>query len=218
MQSDRQDLHTHTTFSDGSNTVEEVIDRAAQVHLDVLAITDHFWPSLGSIKGGINIIEERRAIIEQVASQYPKLRVLDGVEVDIQSDGTFAPVAGGLDQFDIVIGSFHYYCDSTQWASVMLRALRLNSFHILGHWDGYLSSYRPEDGATVAKALAESGVAIELSSRYVTEREDFLIMARDEGCVFTLGSDSHHVSTVGSLDDQRALVRALYLPLLEIPL
>ncbi|MCF2136666.1 MAG: PHP domain-containing protein [Candidatus Thorarchaeota archaeon] len=216
MQTLKQDLHTHTTFSDGSSTVEEVIGRAAQVHLDVLAITDHFWPSLGGIKGGVEIIEERRTAIEQAASQYPKLRVLDGAEVDIQSDGTFASVAGGLDQFDIVIGSLHYYCDSTQWASIMLRALRLNSFHIVGHWDGYLSSYRPEDGDIVAKALADYGVAVELSSRYVSEHEDFFIMARDYGCVFTLGSDSHHASTVGDLDDQRALAQALDLPLLDI--
>ncbi len=212
----RSDLHIHTTFSDASCTVEETVRRAVDLRLDAIGITDHFWPSLGSKKGGLEVILERRALLGQLREEFPSLRILDGAEVDISADGSFAPVAGGLEQFDLVIGSIHFVCNSTQWASIMLRALKKNSFHILGHWDGYLSSYRPSDGAIVARALADHGVAVELSSRYPTQCEDFLELARDEGCLFSLGSDSHYVGAIGQLDDQRALVEAMDLPLLEL--
>ena len=215
MTSDRHDLHIHTDFSDGTSTVEEVVHRAAALRLDKIAITDHFWPSLGSIKGGIRVIEERRQMIHRLRDEYPQLQILDGAEIDVHSDGTMAPVAGGTEQFDVVIGSFHFICDSTTWASIMRRILRENRFHILGHWDGYLSSYRPEDGEVVARLLAEHEVAIEISLRYPTEHEDFLRMARDYGCLFTLGSDSHRLDTVGDIDEIRDLAEALDLPLVS---
>jgi len=185
------------------------------LHLEAIAITDHFWPSMGSQKGGINIIENRRHEIDTVRSDYPKLSILDGAEVDIQSNGTLAPVAGGLEQFDIVIGSFHWISDSRTWASALTKALQNPQFQILGHWDGYLSSYQQEDGHAVVEALAGTGIAIELNGRYISEQTGFLEMARDCGCIFSLGSDSHSVETIGQLDFQRKLAEDFELDLAE---
>jgi histidinol phosphatase-like PHP family hydrolase len=148
-----------------------------------------------------------------VKEDYPELVILDGAEVDIQSDGSLAPVAGSLDQFDIIIGSFHWVMDSQTWAQALLKALQQPQFQILGHWDGYLSSYRDEDGSLVAKAIADAGIAIELNSRYISEHTQFLEEARDRGCIFSLGSDSHSIETIGQLDYQRRLAEDLDLNL-----
>ena len=99
--------------------------------------------------------------------------------------------------------------------SALVQALRRKEFQILGHWDGYLSSYKEDDGETAAKLLAEAGIAIELSSRYVTEHPSFLELARDAGCKFTLGSDSHKKETVGQLDFQKKLAIDYELELLD---
>jgi len=211
----RYDLHVHSSYSDGNNDISDIIHRANMLHLEAIAITDHFWPSMGSQKGGINIIENRRHEIDTVRSDYPKLSILDGAEVDIQSNGTLAPVAGGLEQFDIVIGSFHWISDSRTWASALTKALQNPQFQILGHWDGYLSSYQQEDGHAVVEALAGTGIAIELNGRYISEQTGFLEMARDCGCVFSLGSDSHSVETIGQLDFQRKLAEDFELDLAE---
>lgn len=211
----RYDLHVHSSYSDGNNDISDIIHRANMLHLEAIAITDHFWPSMGSQKGGINIIENRRHEIDTVRSDYPKLSILDGAEVDIQSNGTLAPVAGGLEQFDIVIGSFHWISDSRTWASALTKALQNPQFQILGHWDGYLSSYQQEDGRAVVEALAGTGIAIELNGRYISEQTGFLEMARDCGCIFSLGSDSHSVETIGQLDFQRKLAEDFELDLAE---
>jgi putative hydrolase len=143
------------------------------------------------------------------------MSILDGAEVDIQSNGTLAPVAGGLDQFDIIIGSFHWVSDSRTWATALLKALEKPKFQILGHWDGYLSSYQESDGQAVTKMLADTGIAIELNGRYMSEQTGFLEIARDCGCVFSLGSDSHSVETIGQLDFQRKLAEDFELNLVE---
>jgi len=215
MSASRYDLHIHSTYSDGYADVSDIVQRANMLRLETIAIIDHFWPSIASPRGGKNIIENRRYEIETAREDYPKLVILDGAEVDIQSNGDLAPVAGGLDQFDIIIGSFHWFSDSRTWASALIKALQKPQFQILGHWDGYLSSYREEDGRPVAQAIADTGIAIELNGRYIPERTEFFELARDCGCVFSLGSDSHSVETIGQLDYQRKLVSDLELELAE---
>jgi DNA polymerase (family 10) len=212
----RCDLHIHTDYSDAVCTVSEVTQKASQMGLQAIAITDHFWPSLGSRGRGRGIITRRREEIEVERLEYPKVAILDGAEVDINFDGTIAPVAGGLDQFDLVIGSVHRGSDSLTWSRAICRVLERTHFDILGHWDGYLTTYRRADGETVAEKLAEHGVAIELSTRYPVEYVDFLEIARKMGCMFTLGSDSHSTDTIGDLTRPKQLAEAYDLPLLDI--
>jgi DNA polymerase (family 10) len=200
MLNTRYDLHIHSDYSDGRISIQEIVHRANTIDLETIAITDHFWPSLGSRQGGSNIIDSRRREIETKQEEVPSLVILDGAEVDIQSDGSLAPVAGGLEQFDIIIGSFHWVSDSSQWASTLSKVVKKEKFHILGHWDGYLSSYREEDGERAAQILAEAGIAIELNTRYMLEHTHFIERAKEYGCVFSLGSDSHSIETIGQLD------------------
>lgn len=216
MTSGLEDLHIHSSYSDGASSIEEIVQRAAYLKLQTIAITDHFWPSMGSRKGGINFIEQRRHEIEISRDNHPELTILDGAEVDIQSNGELAPVAGGLEQFDLIIGSFHWVTDSTTWASALVKALRRKEFQILGHWDGYLSSYREEDGWIAAEALADAGVAIELNDRYGVEHREFLELSKSFGCIFSLGSDSHHSSTVGVLEFQEKLASSMDLNIIQI--
>ena len=209
----KSDLHIHSRFSDGVETIGAIVERAVQLKLEVIGLTDHFWPSIGSNQGGIGLIRERREAIEAARADFPRIRVLDGAEIDIMSDGTFSQVAGGHEQFDLVIGSVHWGCDSSRWASAVVGASRRGVMHILGHFDGYLSTYRQADGEIVAAALAENEVAVELNSRYPPDNLDFFETARDQGCRFTLGSDAHWLNGVGRTEEQAKLADALKLPL-----
>jgi histidinol phosphatase-like PHP family hydrolase len=215
MFANHYDLHVHSSYSDGSDDINDIVQRANMLHLEAIAITDHFWPSMGAQRGGKSIIDKRRQEIDTARVDYPKLNILDGAEVDIQSNGDLAPVAGGLEQFDIVIGSFHWVSDSRTWSVALTKAIENPKFQILGHWDGYLSSYREKDGRAVIEALAGTGIAIELNGRYLSEQTEFLEMARDNGCIFSFGSDSHSMETIGQLDFQRKLAEDLDLDLVE---
>lgn len=209
------DLHIHSDYSDSISSVQEIASRAATINLETIAVTDHFWPSLGSRPGGKNLIENRRREIERARTEIPSLVILDGVEVDIQSDGSLAPVAGGLEQFDIIIGSFHWVSDSTQWVSTLSKVVKERQFHILGHWDGYLSSYREEDGERAVQVLAEAEIAIELNERYLHEQTHFIEQAKEYGCIFTLGSDSHVVWTIGQLYNSKKIAADFDLEVVE---
>jgi len=215
MLSTHYDLHIHSDYSDGTASVPEIVRRANSLSLETIAIADHFWPSLGSRQGGKSIIESRRREIETTREEYPTLEVLDCTEVDIQSDGSPAPVAGGLGQFDIVIGSFHWTSDSTQWASTLSKVVKKKQFDILGHWDGFLSSYREEDGDIAARVLAEAGVAIELNEKYMSEHTHFFERAKEYDCIFTLGSDSHSLETIGQLDYGKKIAADLNLRVVD---
>ncbi|MFW9800729.1 MAG: hypothetical protein ACFFD9_09850, partial [Candidatus Thorarchaeota archaeon] len=163
--------------------MSDILNRTSNLRMDTIAIVDHFWPSLGSRKAGIGLIEERRRILAELRPNYTETRVLEGAEVDIMSNGTMAPVAGGLEQFDLVIGSVHWGSNSLQWASAVAKAAEGGQFHILGHWDGFLNSFQLEHGKIVATALADNGIAVELSMRYEPLFEGFLEVARDLGCM-----------------------------------
>lgn len=211
----RNDLHIHSEFSDGLPSIRTIVEKAAQLNLETIAIIDHFWPSIGSQRGGARLIKKRRAQIEDMRIRYPDIRILDGAEVDINQDGTMASVDGGIDQFDIVIGSVHWSSSSGVWARAVEKAAATSSFQILGHFDAYLHSYDTRHGEIVAKALAENEIAIELNARYDTFRTDFLEMARDMECRFTIGSDAHSIREIGRLSNQIRLARVLELPLIE---
>ena len=211
MSLQRQDLHIHTTYSDSRIRLMDAVERSSKLNLEVIAFTDHFWPSLGSQRGGISVVRQRRSEIQDARNEYPHMRILDGAEIDITMYGTLEDVAGGHEQFDLVIGSFHYFIDSSRWSRTLERVLEGNKFDILGHWDGYLKNFTREDGESVARMLSEKNVAVELSARYPCKWEIFYEIARDAGCKFTLGSDSHGIDEIGRLERQRETVKALKL-------
>lgn len=210
------DLHMHSDYSDGRGSVREIVKRATEVGLNTIAICDHFWPCAGSRKAGSKLIEERRDKIWNLRTVFKPLRIFDGAEIDISSDGSHASIADRLDRFDIIIGSVHFAVSSTQWRSTIQKAASKWHFDVLGHWDGYLTSFRDEDGIAVAQTLADSGIAVELSARYLSQHPEFFEMARDAGCEFTLGSDAHRVEEIGQLRDQIEMAKALELPLKRI--
>ena len=98
-----QDLHTHTVYSDGSNTPEEMVLSAIKNGLDVFGISDHSYTSFDDsycIKK--EAVEEYIKEIQSLKTKYSdKIKILCGIEQDLYS---------GIPEydFDYVIGSVHY--------------------------------------------------------------------------------------------------------------
>ncbi|MFO7836896.1 MAG: PHP domain-containing protein [Candidatus Thorarchaeota archaeon] len=214
MPNQKYDLHVHSKYSDGTCSIADIIKKAKERRLAIIAITDHFWPSRGSQRGGLGLIRQRRREIEEYQSVNHKMRILDGAEVDILSDGELAEVSGGRDQFDLLIGSVHWASDSTTWASAVIRAASRYDFDILGHYDGYLTSYREEDGKKVAQTLADNDITVEISTRYPPRYESFLAYAKHAGCSFVFGSDAHMTKEIGRMKETQRLAAALGLEIL----
>lgn len=97
------DLHTHTTFSDGENTPEEMILGAIGKGLDMIGFSDHAYTSfdLQYCMSKDRLEDYRREILALKEKYRGKIKVLLGIEQDYYSD---FPAVG----YDYIIGSVHY--------------------------------------------------------------------------------------------------------------
>ncbi|GIG56572.1 hypothetical protein Lfu02_09440 [Longispora fulva] len=208
----RGDCHSHTSWSDGSHSVEEMAVAAMELGHEYLAVTDHS-PRLTIARGlsAVRLAEQLDVIgaVNRVLGR--RMRVLAGIEVDILADGTLDQAGDLLDRLDVVVASVHSGLReaSPRMTRRMLRAVRDPRVNILGHCTGRLRSERgnrPEsafDAEAVFAACAEHQVAVEINSR--PERLDppsrLLKVAVDAGCLFSIDSDAHAPGQLDWLDN-----------------
>ena len=103
----RGDLHSHTTWSDGRDTTERMVQAARSLGYDYFAITDHSERALASRTLTVADVPKQRAEIAAVRARVSGIEVLHGVEVDILHDGTLDFPDHVLEGFDIVLASLH---------------------------------------------------------------------------------------------------------------
>jgi DNA polymerase (family X) len=202
----RGDLHTHTRLTDGSSTIAEMVHAAAERGYGYLAITDHSQ-ALG-ITGGLQEYELRdeHALIRALQPEYPDMRLLCGVEVDIHIDERLDCSDEFLAGCDIVVASIHSALQKP--ASVQTGRLfaAINNPHVdvIAHPTGRLIGKRPGyeiDLGAVLDACARTGTAIEVSGQ--PERLDIdadaIRAAIERGVLLVLNTDSHAHDQIGEL-------------------
>lgn len=95
-------LHTHTTFSDGRNSISEMVEQAKKLGWKAIGISDHLTvhPSLrkgyiffSSFKDALEPVQRHIATIREIAKENPEIKVYAGFEVD------YFPIPGWLDEF-----------------------------------------------------------------------------------------------------------------------
>ncbi|KAA0000413.1 MAG: PHP domain-containing protein, partial [Thermoplasmata archaeon] len=101
------DLQMHTKWSDGANTIEEMVEEARKMGHEFIAITDH----VGSLKiaGGMDEDEIRKQMreVEKVNEKYDDIHVFYGVEVNIMKDGSLDMGKSVLKDVDVVVAGIH---------------------------------------------------------------------------------------------------------------
>ena len=202
----RGDCHSHTDASDGGSPLREMVATARELGHEYLVITDHS-PRL-TVANGLSA-ERLRAQLDLVAevndelaaAPGPPFRVLTGIEVDINEDGTLDQEPELLDRLDLVVASVHskLRMPRAEMTGRMLRAIADPRVDVLGHCTGRMvtgNRKRPEsqfDAAAVFAACTDHGVAVEINSR--PERLDpplrLLREAATAGCMFTVDTDAH---------------------------
>jgi len=197
----RGDCHAHTEASDGGATIREMADAAIELGHDYLAITDHS-PRL-TVANGLSA-GRLRAQLQEIAAlnlQLGPFRLLTGIEVDINEDGSLDQDPELLAQLDVVVGSVHSALRSEERAMTvrMVTALANPNLDILGHCTGRMTTRkrnRPEsafDAELVFAAAARFDKAIEINSR--PERLDppkrLLRLAVEAGCRVSIDTDAH---------------------------
>jgi DNA polymerase (family 10) len=203
----RGDLHMHSTWSDGRNSIEEMVTACAARGYEYMVISDHS-KSL-AMTGGLDAYRLRLqwAEIEQVRARHPEIRILRAMEVDILGDGSLDLEDEMLAGLDLVLVSLHSRFDlpADQQTERVLKALSHPEVNVFCHPTARLINRRKPvemDLDLVLRRAAELGVAVELNSSpsRLDLKDTHLKLARELGCKVVIDTDAHRI---GELDLMR---------------
>ncbi len=195
----RGDLHMHTTESDGRASLREMVDAAAALGYQYVAITDHS-KALAMANG----LDENRVVsfarqVRELNRDGLPIRIFSGLECDILRDGAMDLSEDALAELDLVIGSVHSHMnlEEPEMTARLLRALESPSLRIMGHPTGRMLLHRepfPFNFELIAATAARRGVFLEINAS--PERLDLngplIRAAQRKGCRFAISTDAHH--------------------------
>jgi len=200
-------LHVHTRASDGSNSLEELVEAMRAKGYAYLGIADHSQTAVYA--GGLTpdqILGQHEAI-DRINESLENFRVLKGIESDILADGSLDYDEKTLSRFDFVIASVHSNFNMTreEMTRRILRAMDNPHTSILGHVTGRLLLAReayPLDMEAVLDKAAELGVIMELNANPYRLDLDWRMCkpAKQRGIRIAVNPDAH---SIDGLDDVR---------------
>lgn len=199
----QSDLHMHTTWTDGKNSVEEMVQAAIQHGLSTIAITDHSPFLLKQYHDASYFYDQAREIDEIQKKYQDRIQILQGAEVDILPDGTLDLPEALLKRLDVVVASMHFELNQPveQSTERLLRAIESPYVNIIGHPGGRMNPTEDVfelDWDKVYPAAARHQVALEINSH----RSDSIFedtkarVAAAEGVMIAINSDSHRTTMI----------------------
>ena len=204
----RGDCHTHSDWSDGGSSIREMAEAARSLGHEYVTLTDHS-PRLTVARGlSPERLHQQLQEVQRLNVRLAPFRILTGIEVDINEDGSLDQEDGLLESLDIVVASVHSVLrmPREQMTERMMTAVANPLTNVLGHCTGRIvvRRGRPEsefDAEDVFAACRRFDVAVEINSR--PERLDppkrLLRLAVEAGCRFAIDTDAH---APGQLDWQ----------------
>jgi DNA polymerase (family 10) len=207
-------LHCHTSYSDGSNTVEELARACQAAGFEYLGVTDH--SQAAAYAGGLSPddLARQAAEIDEVNGRLRGFRVLKGIEADILQDGRVDYDVSVLERLDFVIASVHsrFNMGEKEMTARMLAAMDNPYLTIIGHPTGRLLLSRdpyPIDLDAVMDKAAATGVALEINADPHRLDLDWRVLrrARDRGVAISIGADAHSIAGIGYVDYGVAMAR-----------
>ena len=212
------DLHSHTTLSDGRNSLEEMAEAARDRGYEYLAITDHS----ASHGFGDHVTAERlwERIEEVRAWNKGKrgFRLLVGSEINIGLDGSLDYPDDLVAALDWVVASVHtsFSVSREQMTERVLIAIENPNVDCIGHLTGRLIGRREPYGIdveAVAEAAARTGTMIEINGN--PNRRDLsdlhARLASEAGVKIVLNTDAHGVDTLDNMTYAVATARRAWL-------
>ncbi|MEL6356216.1 MAG: PHP domain-containing protein, partial [Bacteroidota bacterium] len=162
-------VHSHSTYSDGINSLQEMAEAAQKQGYGYLLITDHSQSAVYANGLKEERLREQWAEIDQLNASLHPFRILKGIESDILADGSLDYPDEVLAEFDVVIASIHsnLRMDEQKATERLIKAIENPYTNILGHPTGRLLLSRegyPIDHKAIIDACAEHRVCIELNA------------------------------------------------------
>jgi len=194
----RGDLHIHTNWSDGHDSIEAMAEAAMARGYEYLAVSDHSV-GMGFISGlTVERIREQREVIDRLNERYEGFRLLQGIEVNVRADGTLDYDDEVLAGFDVVTASIHGGLSQPEERITerMLSAIRNPHVDIIGHPTGRIIDKREPsafDQDAVFAAAAETRTALEINSQpdRLDLKDTQARRAVEAGALIAIDSDAH---------------------------
>jgi DNA polymerase (family 10) len=205
----RGDLHAHSTYSDGHNTIAEMLERAEELGYEYLGMSDHSQTQ--RIAHGLDRkrLETKMEEVTRLrrSRRGKKPRLLLGAEVDILSDGSLDYPDDILRELDVVVVAVHgaFRQPADRMTKRLLDALDHPRVHVLAHPTGRLMGSREPiefHFEQIVEKAVKNKVALEINGSYLRlDLNDAMTRAaNDAGAWFAIGSDAH---STAQLEDIR---------------
>ncbi|OZI11770.1 DNA polymerase/3'-5' exonuclease PolX [Bacillaceae bacterium SAS-127] len=201
------DLHMHTTWSDGANSIEEMVEACRAKGYEYMAITDH--SRYLKVANGLSIerLLKQNEEIRRLNAKYDDIEILSGIEMDILPDGTLDYEDELLSELDFVIASIH--SSFSQPRNIIMDRLKtaLSNPHvdliahptgrIIGRRDGYAV-----DMEMLIQLAKETNTALELNAN--PHRLDLcaehLRQAQEAGVKVMINTDAHAIEHLNFME------------------
>ncbi|MCM8757826.1 MAG: PHP domain-containing protein, partial [Candidatus Omnitrophica bacterium] len=194
-------------WSDGGNTIEEIVDYCMKKNYSYIAITDHSQ-SL-KVAGGLNKekLKRKKLEIERINKKLKNFRVLYGAEVDIDSEGKLDYDNDTLKEFDIVIAAIHtgFKQSKEKLTSRLIKAADNKYVHIIAHPTGRLFGVREAYEIDMEKLLnvcRDTNTALEINA--FPQRLDLndlhCRMAKEKKVKLAIGTDAHTLDQLDTIN------------------
>ena len=194
-------IHSHSKWSDGNNTIEEMAKAAIAKDLQYLVISDHSKSAFYANGLTEERLKAQHAEIEELNDKLKPFKIFKSIESDILNDGSLDYSDEILDSFDIIIASIHSNLKMTEEKAMMrlLNAIKNPFTSILGHYTGRLLLSRagyPVDHKKIIDTCAAHNVVIELNAhpRRLDIDWRFLDYCLEKKILISIDPDAHSVS------------------------
>ncbi len=201
------DLQMHSKWSDGFNTLEEMVIEAHKMGYEYIAITDH----TGSLRiaGGMDErqINLQLKKIEKLIDDIDDLIILKGLEVNIDSDGKLDVKDEILKDLDLVIASIHsgFRQDRGKLTDRIISAMENEYVDIIAHPTGRKIHQRKAYELDLDKIFmksVETGTYLEVNSQpdRLDLKDVYVKKALEAGCKLVINTDSHNIDSLTNIE------------------
>lgn len=162
-------IHSHSNWSDGANTIEEMAKECIKRGFEYLVISDHSKSAAYANGLSEERIREQHRYIDELNNKLAPFKIFKSIECDILNDGSMDYTNDILSTFDLVIASVHSNLKMTEEKAMarLMKAITNPYVSILGHMTGRLLLSRkgyPVDHYKIIDACAANHVVIEINA------------------------------------------------------
>lgn len=208
-------LHSHSRWGDGAHSLSSMVATAQEIGLEYLGISDHFRSSAHPEGLDLKAAQVQRQEIERLRALNPSFDILQGVELDVNPDGTLPVDDADLVHFDFVIASFpaNGGWDTGRLTDQIVRAASHPRVSILGKPMGEFMLQGPRAGIDmrrVLEAAAAHHTAVEVAANPCCAELDWshCRLAQEMGVLLAISPDAHRAARLVDYRHGAELARA----------